>query len=394
MTCRSLFPWAQAAACTMLCGGLFASAGAQAQVRIGFTGPLSGPAAALGQDQYDGLMLAIEERQGKLGGQTVTLFKEDDQVKPEVGVNAVRKLIEKDRVDALVGLGYTNVLTAMLPRISQAGIVAIATNSGPLTLSGAGCKPNVFSTAWQSDGPAESMGLYAQQKGMDKIYLMAPNYQAGKEMVAGFKRFYKGAVVDEVYTQLNQTDYSAELTQLQASGAKAAFVFFPGGMGINFLKQMRQSGSKMPVLSVFTVDGTTLPALGSAANGVIAGAMWDAAIDNPAGRRFAEAFQQRYKRTASLYAAASYDAANILDAAITKVNGKVSDKPAFAKAVRQAGADFTSVRGPFAFNVNGMPIQNFYAFEAVADGKATRMKQIATPLSNHKDAYYAACAGQ
>lgn len=376
----------------LLCGGLLAGAQVQAQIKIGFTGPLSGPAAALGQDQYDGLMLAIQERQGKLGGQVVTVIKEDDQVKPEVGVNAVRKLIEKDRVDALVGLGYTNVLTAMLPRITQAGIVAIATNSGPLALSGAGCKPNVFSTAWQSDGPAESMGVYAQEKKLDKLYLMAPNYQAGKEMIAGFKRFYKGAVIDEVYTQLNQTDYSAELTQLQASGAQAAFVFFPGGMGINFLKQMRQSGSKLPVLSVFTVDGTTMPALGSSANGVIAGAIWDASIDNPAGRRFADAFQKQYKRTASLYAAASYDAASVLDAAITKVNGKVSDKAAFAAAVRQAGSEFTSVRGPFAFNVNGMPIQNFYAFEAVTENKQTTMKQISTPLRNHKDAYYAACA--
>lgn len=378
----------------LVCSGLFTGAGAQAQIKIGFIGPLSGPAAALGQDQYDGLMLAIRERQGKLGGQTVTVIKEDDQVKPEVAVNAVRKLIDRDRVDALVGLGYTNVLTAMLPRIVQSGTVAIATNSGPLALSGAGCKANVFSTAWQSDGPAEAMGVYAQEKKLDKLYLMAPNYQAGKEMIAGFKRYYKGKVVDEVYTQLNQTDYSAELSQLQASGAQAAFVFFPGGMGINFVKQMRQSGSKLPVLSVFTVDGTTLPALGSSASGVIAGAMWDAAIDNPAGKRFAAAFEQQYKRVPSFYAAASYDAAGILDAAITRLNGKVDDKAALAGAVREAGQTFTSVRGPFAFNVNGMPIQNYYAFEAVAQGKQAAMKQVATPLHAHKDAYFAACGAQ
>ncbi len=381
--------WMAAALAAGLCG-----LPAHADVKIGFTGALSGPAAALGQDQYDGFMLAVEQLQGKLGGQPAVVIREDDQVKPEVALQAVRKLIERDKVDALVGLGYTNVLMAMLPQITQSGVVAIATNSGPLALSGKGCQPNVFSLAWQSDGPAESMGVYATEQGFKKVYLMAPNYQAGKEMLGGFKRFYKGEVVDEVYTPLNQADYSAEISQLQASGAEAVFVFYPGGMGINFVKQMRQAGllGKLPVLSVFTVDGTTLPALQGMAEGVIAGAMWDAALDQPQSSRFKQAFQDKYKRVPSLYAAAGFDAANLLDKAIAGLDGKVSDKQAFAAAVKRAGAQFESVRGPLSFNVNNMLIQNFYAFQAVKSDGGVAMKQLGTPLTAHKDAYYTECA--
>lgn len=367
-----------------------------ADIKIGFNGALSGPAAGLGQDQYDGFMLALEKLGGKLGGQATTVIKEDDQVKPEVGLQAIRKLIEKDRVDALVGLGFTNVLMAVLPQIQQSGIVALATNSGPLALSGAGCKSNVFSMAWQSDGPAEAMGVFAQQKNFGKVYLMAPNYQAGKEMLAGFKRFYKGKVVDEVYTPLNQTDYSAEIAQLQAAGADAVFVFYPGGMGINFVKQMRQAGmmGKLPLLSVFTIDGTTLPALRGLAEGAISGAMWDASMENPAGRKFAYDFAKKYNRVPSLYAAAGYDAASVLDVAVTKLKGKVSDKAAFAAAVKVAGKEFTSVRGPFRFNTNNMPIQNYYAFQVAKVGEQVEMKQLGIPLAEHKDAYYTACQGK
>ncbi|MCB5364265.1 ABC transporter substrate-binding protein [Pusillimonas sp. CC-YST705] len=244
-----------------------------------------------------------------------------------------------------------------------------------------------------SDDPAESMGVYATDQGFKKVYLMAPNYQAGKEMLGGFKRFYKGEVVDEVYTPLNQADYSAEISQLQASGADAVFVFYPGGMGINFVKQMRQAGmlGKLPVLSVFTVDGTTLPALQGLADGVIAGAMWDAALDQPQSQRFKQAFQAKYKRDPSLYAAAGFDAANLLNKAITRLDGKLEDKAAFAAAVKQAGTEFESVRGPVSFNVNNMPIQNFYAFQAVKTDDGVQMKQLGTPLTAHKDAYYTEC---
>ena len=375
----------------ILFGALLGTAAAAAQAAtIGFMAPLSGPQAAVGQDQADGFMLAVELLGGKLGGQATTILKEDDQLKPEVGQQIVRKFIDKDKVDAIVGLSFSNVFMGSLPRIAESGTVAIATNAGPSPLAGASCKPNIFSTAWQNDGAAEAMGKFAQDKGIKRVYVMAPNYQAGKDMVAGFKRFYKGAIVDEVYTQVNQPDYSAELAQLQSAKPEAVFVFYPGGMGVNFVKQMGQAGllPKLPLYSVFTVDGTTLPSLRDAAAGTVSGAMWDAALDSPENRKFVSAFEAKYKRTPSAYAATAFDAANLLDVALRKAGG---DAKKLAAAVKAAGSEFRSVRGPFRFGNNNMPVQNYYAFETVRVGGKTATRPIGTPLAAHADAYAALC---
>lgn len=358
---------------------------------IGFMAPLSGPQALVGQDQVDGFMLAVEQLGGKLGGAPANVVKEDDQLKPEIGQQIVRKLIDRDKVDAIVGLSFSNVLMGSLPRLAESGVVAIATNAGPSPVAGAQCKPNLFSMAWQNDGAAEAMGKFAQDRGIKRVYLMAPNYQAGKDMLAGFKRFYKGQVVDEAYTQVNQPDYSAEIAQLQAAKPDAVFVFYPGGMGINFVKQMNQAGlsAKLPLYSVFTVDGTTLPSLRDAAVGTTSGAMYDAALDSPENRKFVAAFEAKYKRTPSLYAATGYDAANLLDIALHKAGG---DSKKLAAAVKAAGGEFKSVRGPFRFNKNNMPIQNYYAFETVRDGAKIVTKLVGTPLPAHADAYAAQCS--
>lgn len=366
---------------------------AHAEVKIGFTAPLSGPVAAVGQDQYDGFMLGIEALGKKLGGEEVTVVREDDQLKPELGNQIARKLIDRDKVDAIVGLGFSNVLMASLPRIVESGTVAIATNAGPSPLAGAGCLANVFSMAWQNDGTAEAMGKFAQDSGYKRVYLMAPNYQAGKDYVAGFKRYFKGQVADEVYTQVNQPDYSAEIAQLQAAGPDAVFVFYPGGMGVNFVKQFSQAGlmKKLPLLSAFTVDGTTLPSLRDAAVGTISGAMWDVALKTPGNTEFIASFNKKYGRVPSHYAAVGYDTAKLLDIAVRKVKGNTSDKVAFAAAVKSAGAELKSIRGPFRFNSNNMPVQNYYAFQTVKEGSAVTVKQLSTPLPDHQDSYVAQC---
>lgn len=378
----------------LLITALIGTAGvAQAAVKIGFTGVMSGGQALLGQDQYDGFMLAVELQGGKLGGQAVTVLKEDDQLKPEVGSQVIKKLIDKDRVDVLVGLGFSNVLMASLKPIVDSGTVAIATNAGPSPIAGASCAANLFFVAWSNDGAAEAAGKLAQDKGLKKIYLMAPNYQSGKDQLASFKRYFKGEVVDEVYTQVGQTDYAAEIAQLQASKPDGVFVFYPGGMGVNFIKQMSQAGlmGKLAVYSSFTVDGTTLPTLKEAATGTIATAMWDAVLDNPENKKFVAAFEAKYKRSPSMYAAAGFDAAQLLDVAIRKVNGVTTDKKEFAAAVKASAKDFKSVRGQFSFNHNNMPIQNYYAFQIVKDGSKAIAKQIGTPLASHPDAFHDKC---
>jgi branched-chain amino acid transport system substrate-binding protein len=372
----------------------FIAAGAQAQVKVGLSAPLSGPVAVVGQDQVDGFMLALEQAGGKLGGQPVQVHKEDDQLKPEIGNQITRKFIDKEKVHAIVGLGFSNVLMASLKVLSDSGTVAIATNAGPSPMAGAMCAPNVFSVAWQNDGAAESMGKFMQEKGHKRVYLMAPNYQAGKDMLAGFKRYFKGEIVDEVYTQVGQTDYSAEIAQLQAAAPDAVFAFYPGGMGVNYIRQLSQAGllTKIPNYSVFTVDGTTMPALRNAAVGTISGAMWDAALDNPENRQFVAAFTAKYKRVPSEYAAAAYDAARLLDAAVRKTGARYTDKKALASAVKAAGQEFKSVRGPFRFNKNNLPIQNYYAFQVTGSGANPTVKLLGTPLANHGDVYASKCA--
>ncbi|MDB5795402.1 MAG: transporter substrate-binding protein [Noviherbaspirillum sp.] len=381
------------AAALLACGILSAAPFASAQVKIGLSAALSGSVAVVGQDQVDGFMLALEQLGGKLGGQAVTVIKEDDQLKPELGNQIVRKFIDKEKVDAIVGLGFSNVIMASIKPIVESGTVAIATNGGPSPIAGAGCAANVFSLAWQNDGAAEAMGKFVQDKGVKRVYLMAPNYQAGKDMLTGFKRYYKGEVVDEVYTQVNQTDYSAEIAQLQAAKPDAVFAFYPGGMGVNYVRQLSQAGllTRIPNYSVFTVDGTTMPALNDASVGTISGAMWDAALDTPENKKFVAAFQAKYKRVPSEYAATGYDAAQVLNVAIGKVGGKTADKKAFAAAVKAAGSEFKSVRGPFAFNNNNLPVQNYYAFHVVKEGGKPVVKMLGTPLTQHKDAYHTKC---
>lgn len=363
-------------------------------IRIGFSAPLTGSQAVVGQDQADGFNLAIEQNGGKLGGRPVTLFKDDDQLKPEIGSQIVRKFIEKDKVDAIVGMGFSNVFMAGLKPIVDSGIVAIGTNAGPSPVAGASCAVNVFSVAWQNDGAAEAVGQHMKSKGFKRVVLLAPNYQAGKDMLAGFKRFYQGAPADELYTQVGQTDYSAEISQIQALKPDAVFVFYPGGMGVNFVKQFSQAGllGKLPLFSIFTVDGTTMPALRDAAVGSVYGAMWDAALDNPENRKFVEAFQARYKRVPSEYAATAYDAARVLDLAVQKSNGNTSDRKAFAAAVKAAGGEFRSVRGPFRFNNNNMPVQNYYMFDVVKNSGKVEVRHSGVALAEHADSYGSLCA--
>jgi len=279
---------------------------AWADVKIGFMATMSGSGAALGQDMWDAFNLALEERGGKLGGQTVQLLKEDDQLKPDVGVQAVQKFIEKDKVDLVAGVTFSNVMMAIAKPLADADMTFVGSNAGPAPLAGKQCNKGFFFTSWQNDNQAEVMGKYAVDKGYKKVYLMAPNYQSGRDQVLGFKRFYSGGTVaGETYTQLNQPDYSAELAQLQAAAPDAVYAFFPGGMGVNFIKQYKQAGllGKVPLLTASTVDGTTLPALKETALGVHAGTFWGPDFDNPTSKAFVAAFEKKYNRIPSQYAA-------------------------------------------------------------------------------------------
>jgi branched-chain amino acid transport system substrate-binding protein len=370
---------------------IFGAAPAAAQIKIGFITTMSGPAGGIGQDMYDAFMLGIDHSGGRLGGQAVQVFKEDDQLKPDLATQIVQKLIEKERVSIIAGVGFGNVMMAIYKPIVDSGVFLIGSLTGPSPIAGKMCSPFFFSTSWQTDQLFEGPGHYASSR-YKRMIVMAPNYQAGKDAIAGFKRFYKGEIIAEVYSQLNQPDYAAEIAQLQVRKPDAVFVFYPGGMGINFVKQYQQAGllGKLPLLSGSTVEGTNLPALKELAIGVLSSAQWGPDFDNPTSRRFVEDFEKKYNRIPSNFAAQSYDAALLLDSAIRKVNGNVADKKAFQAALK--AADFKSTRGPFRYNHNNFPIQDFYLFDVAKDAKgrvslATKEKV----FTNHQDAYHKDC---
>jgi branched-chain amino acid transport system substrate-binding protein len=369
-----------------------AAAPAAAQIKIGFIATFSGPGGALGQDLYDAFMLGIDHAGGKLGGQAVEVIKEDDLLKPEVGVQIAQKLIERDRVQIITGVIFSNVMMAIHKPITDARVFFIGSNAGPTPLTGKGCSPYFFSTSWNNDSLHEPMGKLATDLGYKRIYVLAPNYQAGKDAINGVKRYFKGQILEEVYTQVNQPDYAAEIAQAAAARPDALYVFFPGGMGINFLRQYQQAGllGKIPLLSTATIDGTTLPAIKEAAIGTITASPYSPDLDNPQNKKFVANFRKKYGRIPSWFAAQSYDAAQLLDSALRKVKGDLSNKEAFRAALK--AADFKSVTGPFRFNTNQFPIRNYYRVDVVRD--ASGQPAFATKgivFQNHADAYAKEC---
>ncbi len=372
---------------------LLAGAAVQAQeVRIGLLTTLSGPLAPLGQHVRDAFNLAVDEAGGKLGGVPTRVMVEDDQLRPDIAVQLATKLAERDKIEILTGVIFSNVAMAVIKPAVENKVFFISPNAGPSQLAGKQCSPWFYATAWQNDQPHEAMGAHLQAAGVKKVYLIAPNYTAGKDAMHGFKRAYKGAIVGESYPGMNQLDFAGEISQIRAAKPDAVYVFLSGGMGVNFTKQYAQAklAREIPMYSAFTIDAITMSAVGEAAVGTFQSNLWNADLKIPANEKFVSAFQKKYGYLPSNFAAQSYDAARLIDAALRLSGGKVTDKKAFAAALRDA--KFESVRGPFAFNTNNFPIGNFYLLETVkgADGKLLQVTR-KTILTDAKDAYYGEC---
>lgn len=369
-----------------------AQAPAQGPIKIGFIGTFSGPIGSLGQDVYDGFMLAVEQRGGKLGNVPVQVLKEDDQFKPDVGLQIAQKLIEKENVPIITGLIGSNVMMAVSRPVTEKQVFLIGANAGPSALAGAQCSPFQYVVSWQNDGHAETAGKYATDKGYKRMVLMAPNYQAGKDALQGFKRTYKGTVVQEIQPGMSQPDYSAEIAQIAAAKPDAVYAFFPGSLSVNFIRQYQQAGlgKTIPLQTSGMLDGTTLPSLKDSALGLISTHVWAPDTDNAVSRAFVEAFEKKYNRIPANFAAQGYDAALLLDVAIARVKGNVADKPAFQAALKQGNPK--SVRGNLKFGNNNFPVVDWYAFEVAKDAKGrVSLKTVGTPLKDHQDAYHDQC---
>jgi branched-chain amino acid transport system substrate-binding protein len=343
---------------------------AAAEVRVGMLVTLSGPAALLGEQARDGFQLALDKLGGTLGGQPATFLVEDDELKPDVALTKLKALTERDGAQIVVGTIFSNILQAIYRPATESGVFLISPNAGPSSFAGENCHPNFFVTSYLNNQNYEALGVHANERGFQRVFMLAPNYQAGRDATTGFTATFGGQIADEVYTPLGHNDFSAEIARIATSGADALFVFMPGGMGVRFVKQFAAAGltDRIPVLSAFTVDETTLPAQQDDALGMFGVAGWAPDLDNPTSAAFVEAFEAKYGYVPGTYAAQAFDTAMLIDSAV-RASGGVANADAFRDALR--AAQFDSVRGQFAFNTNHYPIQDFYLVGAVKreDGK-------------------------
>jgi branched-chain amino acid transport system substrate-binding protein len=365
---------------------------AQQKVKIGFITTMTGPQGVIGGYMKDSVELALDHLGRKVGGLEVEMVYGDDQFKPDVGVQVAEEMLKKHQVDFVSGIIWSNVMLAVVPVVTGAGKIMVGTNAGASPLAGNQCNELYFSTSWNNDQTPEAMGKFMQESGVNDVYVLAPNYQAGKDMVAGFKRYYKGRIAEEIYTKMGQQDYQAEITQLRSKNPKAVFAFYPGGMGIQFLRQYDQAGlrGKLPLYTVFTVDEISLPAVKDSAVGIYETRYWSPDLKNPVNEKFVADYKKKYGKLPVFYGAQSYDGILLIDSAVRAVKGNLKDTKGMVAAMRKA--DFKSLRGPFTYNNNHHPIQNFYLLRAekVQSGDI-EMRIQKTVFEKHKDAYHQDC---
>ncbi len=374
----------------LLLSPVFAQAGDP--VKVGMITTLSTKAGYLGEEIRDGFRLAIDQEGGKLGGVPVKLLVGDDGRNPEKARQLAERFIKKEKAQILTGIVFSNVGMAVFPKVLRQGIFMISPNSGPSPMAGRNCHPNFFNVSWQTDEPSEAIGQYVTDQGYSSVYIIAPNYIAGKDNVTGFKRFFKGRVAGEVYTPLGQADYAAEIAAIRATRPDAVYFFLPGGMGINFLKQYHQAGlqGKIPLFGPAATDERLVQAVGEAAVGVINSAQWSVDLHNPANEQFVRAFRKQYGRTPTLYASQGYDTARLIGSALAVVGGDMNRSDEFRSALEKA--DFASVRGSFRFGANHFPIQDFYVRQVKAlEGGGYTNALLKKVFNDHVDAYVGEC---
>jgi branched-chain amino acid transport system substrate-binding protein len=370
-----------------------APAGAQQPVKIGFISTFSGPTAVIGNDMRNSFELALDHLGRKMGGKPVEVIYEDDQQKPEVGVQKSQKLVESDKVDFVVGYIWSNVLLASLKPVVDSQTFLISANAGPSQIAGEQCSPYFFSTSWQNDQTPQAMGTYMTQKGVKTAFLIGPNYAAGKDMLTGVRTTFKGQVIGEELTKWpDQLDFSTELSKVRAAKPEAVFVFYPGAAGVQFLTQYAQSGLKgqIPLYTAFTIDAITLPLQKDLALGVPGAQEWVNDLPNDANKKFVADFRSKHKNYPSFYGAQSYDAANFVNSAVVAVNGDLTKKDAMRAEMRKA--NYASVRGPYKYGNNQFPIQNFYLQDVVKDAQGNfTLKTVATIVKDSQDQFHEKC---
>jgi branched-chain amino acid transport system substrate-binding protein len=367
---------------------------AQTPIKIGFVSTFSGPQAAIGEDMRRSVELAKEHLGGKMGGVPFEIVYEDDQFKPDVGKQKSEKLVQQDKVNFVAGYIWSNVLLASLKTVTDEGdTILISSNAGPSQIAGELCNKNFFSTSWNNDQTPMAMGQYLQEKGVKSLYLMAGNYAAGKDMLAGVKRTFKGEIKGEDLTKWpDQLDFSAELAKIGTAKPDGIFIFYPGAHGVQFLQQYVQAGlkGKIPLYQVFSIDAITLPQQKELALGTLGAQEWVNDLPNEQNKKYVADFKKKHGVYPSYYGAQSYDSIMLIASAAEALKGDLSNKDKVRAEMKKA--NFKSLRGGFTYNTNQFPIQNFYIQEAVKDPEGMMtVKTIATAVKDGKDPYYEKC---
>lgn len=363
-------------------------------IKVGIANDISGPFAAIGAEARDGFNLAIKELGGKLGGQQAEFIQTDMGGNPDQARQLVNRYIKRDKIDFFTGPIGSNVALAVGPALFKEKVPYLSNNPGPSQFAGSQCNPYWFGTSYQNDAFHEAAGKVASDRKFEKVFIMAPDYPAGKDALNGFKRGYQTEVTQELYTKLGQIDYAAEIAQIRAAKPEALFIFLPAAMGINFVKQFVSAGLSDDITLIgpgFSADEDVIMAVGEPMLGMYNTAQWAHDLDIPKNNEFVKAFRAEYDgRYPSVYAAQSYDVIMAINAAVQQTDGDVSNKEAVLDALKKANYD--SVRGEFSYGSNQFPIQPYYVrvIETDADGRITN-KLVDKVFNEYQDVYVSDC---
>ena len=334
---------------------------AQNKIKVGFISAQSGPLNVLGLEQKRGVEIALDHLGGKFGSYPFEIVAADSKGNPSATVQEISRLIDKEKVDVIVGLSASNELVAGVKPISDAKVFFIGMNGGVAVNAGEQCSPYYFNAAFQNAQLTTGMGAFMSKQGVKKLYLIGADFEAGYEHTNAAKTGFKGEIVAQQFTPLTQLDFAADIAKIRASGADGVFAFYPGGLGIAFMRQWAQAGlvGKIPVFSnIALTEPTAFQAQGKSVLGTYVSTVYFAGIDNPTNKQFVQDFKAKFGRDPASYAGLAYDAMMLLDSAVKEVKGNIKDEKAFRAALKKA--DFQSVRGSFAFSSNNHPIINTY----------------------------------
>ncbi len=356
LTRRTFLTAASLAATGAAAGVWVARAQAQgAPVKIGVVLPYTGVYAVLGESITQGMELVFARENWAVAGRKIEMIKEDDEMKPPVGIRKTEKLIDSDKVDILTGPVHSGILMGMRDTVHNSKTILIVSNAGADAISRERCSRWIFRTSFSNWQPCQPMGGWVAKNVSSEVFLTAPNYQAGKDMMNAFKETFVpagGKVVDEDYPKLGETDYAPYLTKIRQSKAKAVFAFFSGTDAVNFVKQYDQFGLKQSVKLTgagFLTEPDVLPAQGKSALGVITGHFYTPLLDNPTNQKFVKEFRDKFGgKMPDGFACQGYDTAEVIVRALKVVNGNTQDKDKLVEAI--AKTEFDSPRGRFRFD--------------------------------------------